>query len=165
MFDELSGLENQSEAQQASVEEADKPARSLSRWSHVIAGIVFCLVYFPFQGHPWNWPVACAVSYTVFVFAIALGLSLDDADDFFGDPRVSKVVAILLLPHALILMPVTFFAYLWLRAIPLLPLWVTEAHRLSLWQMCILVAVWFAGTREGVWMSGEIKRRLRTRER
>lgn len=165
LFDESSGLENQrSEGAQQVSEEEDKPARSLSRWSHVIAGLVFCLLYFPFDDHPWSWPVACAVSYTTFVYAIALGLSLDDAADFFGDPRAPKYAATLLLPHALILAPVTFLAYLWLSAIPLLPRWVTEVHRVSLWQLCGLIPVWFAGTREGIWMSGKFKRRLRERE-
>jgi hypothetical protein len=161
MFDDSTSLENETEDAQEPSEEEDKPARSLSRWSHVIAGLVACLLYLPFRDHPWSWPVALAVAYTVFVFAIALGLSLDDADDFFGDPYVPKCVATLLLPHGLILAPVTFLAYLWLRATPLLPHWVTEVHRLSLWQICGIVPVWFAGTREGIWMSGEIKRRLR----
>lgn len=112
MFDDLSSLENQTEDAQKPSEEEDKPARSLSRWSHVIAGLIFCLLYLPFRTHPWSWPVAIAVSYSAFVFAIALGLSLNDADDFFGDPRVPEYVATLLVPHALILVPVTFLAYL-----------------------------------------------------
>lgn len=39
------------------------------------------------------------------MFAIALGLSLDYGDDFFGDPRVPEYVATLLLLHLLILAP------------------------------------------------------------
>jgi hypothetical protein len=88
MFDDLTSLEGQAEVAQKSEEEEDKPARSLSRWSHVIAGLVFCLMYFPFQDHPWSWLAAIAASYSAFAFAIALGLALDDADDFFGDSRV-----------------------------------------------------------------------------
>lgn len=52
MFDDLSSLENQAGETQKPSEEQDKPARSLSRWSHVIAGLIFCLLYFPFRGHP-----------------------------------------------------------------------------------------------------------------
>src|SRR5579859_5391380 len=113
MFDDLSSLENQTEEAQTSSEDGDKPARSLSRWSHVVALLVFCLVYFPFQNHPWAWPVAIAVSYSAFVFAIAIGLSLDYADDFFGDPRIPRFVAKLLLPHAPILTVIAFAAWLW----------------------------------------------------
>jgi hypothetical protein len=161
MFDDLSSMENQAEETQKPSEEQDKPARSLSRWSHVIAGLIFCLLYFPFRGHPWNWPVAIAASYSAFVFAIALGLSLDYGDDFFGDPRVPEYVATLLVPHLLILAPVTLLAYLWLRAIPFLPPWMNaEGHYGSTWQLCALVLLWLAGTREGIWLSGKIKRRF-----
>ena len=157
MSDEFS----QTEDAEDRAEDQEKPARTWSRWSHVVAGVIFCLVYVPFRGHPWAWPVSVATSYSAFVFAIALGLSLDDYNDFFGDPRIPEYVATLLLPHALILTPITYLAYLWHNAIPLLPNWVTEVHRLSLWQLCGILPAWFVGTREGIWLSGKIKRRLR----
>jgi hypothetical protein len=161
MFDDLSSLENETEDAQKSSEEEDKPARSLSRWSHVIAGLILCLLYLPFRSHPWSWPLAIAVSYSAFVFAIALGLSLDDAADFFGDLRVPEYVATLLPQHSLILAPVTFLAYLWLCAIPILPHWMNvEAHYGSVWKVCGIALFWFVGTREGIWLSGKIKRRL-----
>lgn len=161
MSDDLLSLENQTEETQKSPEEEDRPARTLSRESHIIAILVFCLLYFPFRGHPWNWPVAIAVSYSAFVFAIALGVSLNDAADFFGDPHVPEYVAALLLPHLLILAPVTLLAYLWLRAAPILPHWlVVESRRGSLWQLCGIVFFWFVGTREGIWLSWRIKRKF-----
>jgi hypothetical protein len=141
--------------------EEDRPARSLSRWSHIIAALIFCLLYFPFRRHPWSWPTAIAVSYTAFVFAIGLGLSLDYSDDFFGDPRVPEYVATLLLPHVLLLAPVTLLAYLWLRVTPMLPHWMNvEGHYGSNWQLCGIVFFWFVGTREGIWLSRKIKRRF-----
>ena len=156
MFDESSESEDTEER----AEEEEKPARNWSRWSHVIAGVIFCLLYFPFRGHPWCWPVAVAVSFSVFVFAIGLGLSLDDSVDLFGDARIPEYVARLLLPHALILTPVTLVAYLWVRIMPVLPSWMTsEVPRYgSFWQLCGLVLFWFVGTREGIWLSGKIKR-------
>lgn len=160
MFDESLGLDNRPEETQKSSEEEDKPARDLSRWSHVIAGLVFCLLYFPFQHHPWSWLVAIAASYSVFTFAIALGLALDDSDDFFGDSRAARCVAALLLPHAPILALIMLGGFLWLRFKPILPLWITEGRRLSLWDTFGLLVVWFAATREGIWMAGRIKRRL-----
>ena len=161
MFDDLSSLENQTEDTQKTSEVKDEPSRWLSRWSHVIAGLVFCFLYFPFKGHPWCWYVAIAGSYSVFVFAIALGLGLDDRDDFFGDPQVPKYVATLLLPHIPILVLITSAAYLWLRLGSVLPPWATEGHRLPLWDVCGLIVVWFAGTREGVWMAAKVKRQFK----
>jgi hypothetical protein len=165
MFEDSSSLENQAQETQKPSEEEGQPSRWLSRWSHVIAGLVFCLLYFPFQSHPWCWPVAIAGSYTVFAFAIALGLAFDNTDDFFGDPRAPKNVAKLLMPHTLILALIILAAYLWLRLKSILPPWIThESHRGSWWDLCLLLLVWFAGTREGVWMAGRIKSGLPERE-
>jgi len=161
MIDDLTSLEGRAEEAQKPLEEEDKPARSLSRWSHVIGGLIFCLIYFPFQENPWSWLVAIAVSYSAIAFAIALGLALDDAADFFGDSRVLSCVATLLLPHALILAGVTLAAYLWLQVTPMLPQWFAHGgQRLSLWDLCGIVLFWFACTREGTWMAGKIKHRL-----
>jgi hypothetical protein len=161
MFDDPSSLENQTEDTQKAPKAEDEPSRWLSKWSHVIAGVVFCLLYFSFQSHPWCWYGAIAGSYTVFAFAIALGLGLDCADDFFGDSRVPMYFAVLLLPHALILVLITFAAYLWLRLGSVLPSWATEGRRLPLWDTCGLIVVWFAGTREGIWMGDRIKRQFK----
>ena len=165
MFDDLNSFDGRAEEAQKPSEGEDKPARSLSRWSHVIAGLVFCLIYLSFQNHPWSSLVAIAVSYSAFTFAIALGLALDNADDFFGDSRAFRCVATLFLPHALILAGVMLVAYLWLHVTAMLPTWfVHRGRRLSLWDLCGIVLVWFAGTREGIWMAGSIKRHLRVRE-
>jgi len=160
MFDDSTKLENQNEGTQEPSEEADQPSRWLSRWSHVIAGVAFCLLYFPFQNRPWSLYVAVAGSYSVFAFAIALGLGLDCVDDFFGDPEVPKFVSALLLPHSLMLALITLATYLWLRIGAILPHWATEGRRLPLWDVCGVIVVWFAGTREGIWMAGRIKRRF-----
>jgi Na+/proline symporter len=160
MFDELPDSEDRGELAHNPSEEQDKPARNLSRWSHVIAGLVFCLIYFPLRHHPWSWLVAVAVSYTVFTFAIALGLSLDDADDFFGDPRAVKSAAAMLLPHAPMLALIMLGGYGWLHIKPALPLWATAGRKLPPWDVLGIVVVWFAGTREGIWMASQIKRRL-----
>jgi hypothetical protein len=157
MFDEMSQTE---EAKETS-EDDEKPARSWSQWSHVIGGITFCLLYFPFRGHVWAQPAAFAASYTVFVFAIGLGLSLYNLDDLFGDPRVPEYALRLLLLHSIILVPATLLAYLWFRATPLLPSWATEVHRISFWQLCGIIPLWFIGTREGIWLAGKMKRRLK----
>ncbi|HXE07255.1 MAG TPA: hypothetical protein VN612_05125 [Acidobacteriaceae bacterium] len=134
-------------------------ARTWSKWSHVIAGAVFCLLYFPFDSHPWAWPIAVGGSYTAFAFAIGLGLSLTNADDLFGEPRIPEYVATLLPHHVLILAPVTLVAYLMLRAVPFLPSWMTEhLPRIgSVWLLCGLVLFYFVGVWEGEWLSGKIR--------
>jgi hypothetical protein len=165
MFDELSGTEDSPEEMQKTLAaDAAKPARDLYRWSHVIGLLAFCLLYFPFQHYRWSLLVAFAVSYSVFTFAIALGLALDDSSDFFGDSRAVKCVAALQLPHALILTLITVGGYLWLHFKPILPLWVTTDSRLSFWDYLGIFVLWFVGTREGIWMAGKIKSRLRQSE-
>jgi len=86
MFDDLSKIENSTEDNQKTSEAKNEPSRWLSKWSHVFAGLAFCLLYFPFQDYPWSFYLAVAGSYSVFSFAISLGLGLNSSDDFFGDP-------------------------------------------------------------------------------
>lgn len=166
MFDDISSLENQTEDSQKRSDDEDEPStRMLSLWSHVIAILIFCLLYFPFERHSWGWLVAIACSYTAFVFAIALGVGLDFGDDFFGDARTPEYVATLFLPHALILMLVVPAAYIWFQLMAILPHWIAaEGHRLSLWEICGIVVVWFAGTREGIWLAKKIRLRVAKNE-
>lgn len=159
MFDDLSSLDNETEK---ASDEKDEPSRWLSRWSHVFAALAFCLLYFPLTDHPWCLYIAIAGSFSVFVFAIALGLGLDTADVFFGDPQVTKYVAIMLLPHILVLILIMSATYLWLRVESVLPLWATESRRLPLWDLVGLVVFYLAGTREGIWMGAKIKRQFQT---
>jgi len=80
---------------------------------------------------------------------------------FFGDGRVAEYVATLLLPHGLILVPVTFVAWLWLRAIPVLPHWMTvEGRYPSRWELCGIVSAGYAAVKEGGWLAAKIKLRF-----
>lgn len=140
-------------------EKEERPPRS--RWCAFIASLVFFVTYLPFRHYSWILPVSIALSYSVLVFAIALGFSLNDADDFFGDPRVPKYVATLLLPHTPLVALITLAAWLWLRAIPTLPPWMnTETHYGSFWQFFGMVAMALAGVKEGNWMASKIRRRI-----
>jgi hypothetical protein len=132
----------------------------MSMWSHVISVLAWCVVYYPFQPHPWALPFSVAVSYTAFVFSIAVGLSMNDISDFFGDLRVPRYVATLLLPHSRFLAPIMLAAYLWQRVIPMLPAWVTaRARPMPLWVMCGVVPLFYLGRNEGISMADKIKRR------
>lgn len=93
MFDDLDTAENETEGELNSSEQDDEPIRGLSRWSHVVAGVVFCPLYFPFWEHPCGLYVAVAGSYSVVAFAIALGLALENLDDIVGDSPVSCDIA------------------------------------------------------------------------
>ncbi|MEI9967322.1 MAG: hypothetical protein WDM87_01325 [Terracidiphilus sp.] len=151
--------------------EDDKPIRQMSLWSHVIAGVVFCLVYLPLKGHPWSLYLAAAVAYSVFAFAIAIGNPLENLDDIFGDPRIPEYIATLFVPHAVILALIVLVVYLWMYLKQTLPPWMTHEHagvvgwaRLSYLDICSAVVLWLAGTREGIWMARKIKRRLKETE-
>ncbi len=159
MAEESSNLGNQSENVQESSGKEDGSTRS--RWCALFASLVFSVTYFPFRHHPWILPVSVALTYSVMVFGIALAFSLSDTDDFFGDPRVPKYAATLLLPHMPLLSLITLAAWLWLRAIPMLPPWMnTATHYGSPWQLFGMVVMVFAGVREGNWMARKIKRRF-----
>jgi hypothetical protein len=166
MFDDLDTAEQKTEGEQKrSAEDDDKPILGLSRWSHVIAGLLFCVLYFPFKSHSWSLYVAIACAYSACAFAIALGLALENLDDIFGDPRIARYVATLLVPHVPLLGLIILCTYLWLYLNGVLPTWATLwGRRPSLWSVCGMIVFWFAGTREGIWMAGKIKRRLKETE-
>jgi hypothetical protein len=171
MFDDLDTAEQKTEEEQKPSEEDDKPIRQMSLWSHVIAGVVFCLLYLSLKGHPWSLYLAAAVAYSVFVFAIALGNALENLDDIFGDPRIPEYIAMLIVPHTPVLALIILEVYLWIYLKQTLPPWMTQEHagvvgwaKLSYLDICGVVVFWFAGTREGIWMARKIKHRLKESE-
>lgn len=160
MFDNEAELENLSDTEQRS---GDKDATPLAQWCVLLSMIVFCLVYLPFKHHPWSLAVALAVSYTVFVFGIALSLVLKDVDDFFGDPRVPGYVTTLLVPHAPIAALVTFAGYCWIRFKPMFPPWLTEGHK-PLWMICGALVWILMGLKEAGWLAVKLNRKLKHEE-
>lgn len=159
MFDHLPSLEKPGEAAREPSAPNDEPAEPRTNYSALLAVVVFCLLYFPIHRRPWGWPLSVAVSWSTVAFGCAFFYGLDYADDFFGDSRVPKYVAKLLLPHLLILIPVTYLAWLWLRATPFLPHWLTVTGRKgSLWELCGILLASYAAFREGVWPAGKIRR-------
>lgn len=167
MFDELNRLEGETEEGKESADKQDTRTGSFSRWLALIACLIFLLIYLPFRNHPWSWFVAIAASYTVSVFGIALDSALDfsDADDFFGESLVPRYVSRLLLPHALILMPIMLGAYLWVYLKPVLPHWATvESRKGSLWDAVGLLLVLIAAIVEGTSLGSWIRHRFGTAE-
>jgi hypothetical protein len=161
MFEDVDAAERKTEDEQMPADDEKQSSWWVCSWAHVLAGAVFCLLYLPFQEHPWSFYIAIAASYSVFVFGRAFGSVFIDGDDFFGDPQDSQHAVTLLLPHAFILVLVTLGAYLWLHLRPVLPPWVThEGHKGSLWLVCGLLPLIYVGIRQGSWMAGRMKRRL-----
>jgi len=134
----------------------------IGRWAHVITGLVFCLVYFPFDGRIWSWQVAATLSYIVFVLCCTCGLSFQDSDDFFGNLPVARFMAGLLVRQFVILAFVSVGLYEWRRVIPLLPTWANERaiRNLSLWEVAGIIVVYVIAVREATWMAKKIKQQF-----
>lgn len=147
------------------VQDEKKSSWWLGPWAHVPAGIVFCLLYFPFKDHPWSWYVAIAGSYTVYVFCRAFGSAFKDSNDLFGNSQVPGYVAKTLIPHALILAFITLGVFLWFYLKPSLPSWMThEGRRESLWDLIGWLVLAGAGISQGFWMTAKLKRRIEEAE-
>jgi hypothetical protein len=70
-------------------------------------------------------------------------------------------MALLLLPHALILLPIMLGAYLWLYLKLVLPHWITvEGRKGSLWDVVGLLLVLIAAIVEGTSLGSWIKHRF-----
>jgi len=158
MFDDLDTAERKTEGDPRSVHSEVKSSSRLYRWAHFPAMLAFGLLFILFRNHPWRWQIAIDGAYTVYVFFFALGAGLQSLDDLFGDSRVSRSVAKLLIPHILILALVTVGVTSWFHLRPTLPEWAThEGRKGSLWDYCGWIILAVAGIWQGIWMGGKIK--------
>ena len=163
MFDDLDTAEQKTEA---GTDPADDSSSGAYRWAHFPAMLVFGALMIPLHRHPWGWQIAIASGYTVYVFWFALGFGLKNSDDFFGDPRVPRYAAQLLIPHALILAALVAGVTEWFHLKPILPAWVThEGRKESCWDLLGWLVLTVAGIAQGFWMGGKIKRRFEDVER
>jgi hypothetical protein len=151
MFDDLESAEHRTD-------EAH-PSSKLYRWAHIPAILVIALLIVLLRRHSWGWQIAIVAGYTVFVFWLAFGSVLHDADDFFGDPRVPRYAARMLVPHVLALVLLVSGVTLWFRLRPVLPEWVTqEGHKGSFWDLFGWMVLSLGGIAEGFWMGERLKR-------
>ena len=164
MPDDYIDLNSQTEEKQKPSEDREDAKESswwIGRWAHVIAMLVFCLLYFPFQGWVWSWQVAITLSYIVFMLCCTCGMAFRDSDDLFGNLQVSRYMGALLIRQVFVLMLISLGAYLWHYLGSILPPWaVNRGRRLSLWDICGLVLVYLAAVKEASWMAGKIKGRF-----
>jgi hypothetical protein len=161
MFDESADIDKQGEDKQKISEDHQASSWWVGRWAHVIAGVVFCMLYFPFEDRSWGWQLAITLSYVVFMLCCTCGIAFRDSDDFFGSPEVWQYLATLLVRQVSVLALVSLGAYLWRCLIPFLPEWVThESRRGSIWDLCGLLLAYYIAVREASWMATRIKRRF-----
>lgn len=159
MFDDLDTAERKTEDEKTHAETEEQSSWWIGRWAHVLAGVVFCLLYFPFEDRFWGWQVAVTLSYVVFMLSCTCGLAFKDADDFFGNLQVPRYMAMLLIRQVFVLAAVSIGAYLWFKLRVVLPPWATqEGRRMSLWDLCGILLAYWAAVREASWMAEKIKR-------
>lgn len=157
MFDSLPDEENAAKASNND----QQSSWWIGRWSHVIAMIVFSLLYFPFADRFWSWQVAITVSYIMFMLCCTCGMAFRDSDDFFGNLTVAQYMGDLLIRQIVILALVSVVAYFWRYLKQVLPAWIAQTgHRLSLWDMFGLVLAYVIAVREASWMANKIKGRF-----
>ncbi len=161
MFDDLDTAERKTEDEQTPAEDENKSSSRLYRWAHFPAMLAFGILFILFRANPWRWQIAIGGGYTVYVYFFASGTVLRDMDDFFGDPRVPRRAARLLIPHVLILALIIAGVSLWFHLRPMLPSWVTqEGRKRSFWDLLGWLVLAFAGIGQGTWMAGKIKRQF-----
>jgi hypothetical protein len=162
MPDDYIDLNNQQDDGDKLPETEEVTSWWIGRWAHVIAGLVFCVLYFPLSDHIWSWQAAVMLSYIVFVLCCTCGLSFQDSDDFFGSPEVVRYIAILLVRQFVILALISLFFFEWRRLIPVLPNWATvkAIRNLSLWEFGGIIAVYVVAVKEATWMAKKIKQRF-----
>jgi len=162
MPDDYVDLNSKLEDEQKPPETAEVTSWWIGRWSHVIAGLLFCIVYFPLDDRIWSWQVAATLSYVVFVLCCTCGLSFQDSDDFFGNLPVAKFMGSLLARQSVILALISLGLYEWRHVIPFLPTWANERaiRNLSLWEVAGIIAVYVIAVREAKWMAKKIKQRF-----
>lgn len=161
MFDDLDTAENKADETQGSSDGKQNSHWWIGPWAHVIAGLAFCLIYFPFDQHVWAWQVAVTLAYMVFMVCCTCGLAFKDSDDFFGNLRVPEFMGKLLIRQLLVLALVSLTAYLWRYSKAILPGWVTqEGSRMSLWDYLGIIIFYVIAIREDGWMAERIKRQF-----
>jgi len=161
MPDDYIDLNHTQDDEQKPPETAEVTSWWIGRWSHVIALLVFCIVYFPLTDRIWSWQVAATLSYIVFMFCCTCGLSFQDSDDFFGNLPVARFMASLLVRQFLILALISLGLYEWRHVIPALPSWATErARNLSLWDVAGIIVLYVIAVREATWMAKKIKQQF-----
>jgi hypothetical protein len=161
MFEDSLSVEDQTGNDRQPPEGDEKPPPGLYRWAHFPAMLAFGLLFIAFRGQRWRWHIAIGGSYTVYVFFFAFGSELRDLDDFFGDARVPRCIAKLLIPHIFFLALVISGVSLWFYLKPMLPPWLThEGRKESLWDLFGWLVLAIAGIKQGSLMAGKIKCRF-----
>lgn len=155
MFEDASTEEKQSE-------DDAKSNWWVGPWAHVLGGLGFGILIIPLHSYSWGWQVSIAGGYSVLAFCRAFGSAFENADDLLGNPRAVRSVAMLLIPHAAVVLLVVLGVSWWFHIRPELPTWVThEGRKGSLWYWFGMLPLALAGYAQGAWMAGWIKRQVK----
>lgn len=158
MFDDLDSVENGTKDSSG-----DQQASHwwIGPWAHIIALVVFCLIYFPLDEHSWSWQLAVTATYIVFMFCCTCGIAFKDSDDFFGNLSVSEYMSKLFLNQGFVLALVSLAAYVWHSSISRLPDWLTHrGSRMSLWDYLGVVLFYVIAVNQAKWMANKLKSRF-----
>ena len=141
MPDDYVDLKSQDGKKQDPQETEEMNSWWIGRWAHVVAGLLFCVLYFPLSSYVWSWQAAATLSYIVFMVCCTCGLSFQDSDEFFGDLAVPEYIGSLVMRQILILAFISVGFYEWHHLIPVLPGWAKAraVRNLSLWEVGGLV--------------------------
>jgi len=157
MFDSLPDAADEAESQI----DGQKSSWWIGRWAHVIAMLIFSVLYFPFANRTWSWQIAITLSYIAFMLCCTCGLAFRDSDDFFGNLEVAQYMGDLLVRQIVVLAGISVMTYAWHFLKRVLPDWFAQTgHKLSLWDMFGLVLAYVVAVREASWMAENIKRRF-----
>jgi di/tricarboxylate transporter len=154
VFEDIDAAESKGEG----LRDEQRPHWWIGPWAHVIAGVFFCLIYFPLDQYTWSWQFAVSLTYIVFMLCCTCGLAFKDSDDFFGNLRVQEFIGKLLFRQIFVLALVSGAAYLWRYSKSVLPDWVShEGRRMSLWDYFGIILFYAIAVREAKWMAAKIK--------
>jgi hypothetical protein len=172
MFDDLEAAERKFEERKPSGDEQTSPDTSwddttpkdtwnnysaTGRLAVVLAGVTFCVLFFPFMSRPWGLPVATLAGYSVLVFSWALR----DENCSLGRIEVQELLPRFVLLHIPFLLVVCGIEMEWLRQRSNMPDWlIVEGRKGSLYMWILTALLCVIAWQQARWMRTMVKRKL-----
>jgi hypothetical protein len=129
------------------------------RLAVVLAGLTFCVFFFPFIDSQWALPVATLASYSVLVF----GLLFRDKNCSLRRPQVQEQLAKFAFMHVPFLIVVYGIEAEWLRMASQMPLEITRQGRKgSIYEWILIFVLCLIAWGEEHWMRAIVKRNLKS---
>jgi len=170
MFDDLETAEKKFKSNQAEVEAADTTwddstpndtwgnYSATGRLGVVLAGVTFCILFFPFMHRPWGLPVATLCAYTVLVFSLAFR----DENCSLDRTQVQEKLPLFAAMHLPFLLAVYGIVLEWTHLASDMPNWLTvRGRRGSLYEWILIAILCLVAWRQEHWMRVIVKRSVR----